>query len=52
MVPRTMIRGALRQAVFLALVSVALLSAAAFGGGGCPPPDDAASTLVDHHREP
>ena len=30
------IRGALRHAVFLGFVSVALLSAAALGGGGCP----------------
>ena len=32
------IRGALKQALFLGFVSVALLSAAAFGGDGCPPP--------------
>jgi len=36
-----MILGALRQAVLLGLVSVALLSAAALGGGGCPPPGEA-----------
>jgi hypothetical protein len=29
------IRGALKHAVFLGFVSVALLSAAAFGGDGC-----------------
>jgi hypothetical protein len=33
------IRGALKHAVFLGFVSVALLSAAALGGGGCPPAD-------------
>jgi hypothetical protein len=41
-----MIRGALRQVVFLALVSIALLSAAALGGGGCPVPGEADATLV------
>ena len=44
------IRGALKHAVFLGFVSVALLSVAVLGGGGCPPADAAASTRKDRNH--